>query len=44
MQCRTPRVIEKSQYYSELSDGAFDITISPLLHFGVFDERTHSTQ
>ena len=35
-------VIEKSQYYSELSDGAFDITISPFVAlWGFFDEKGH---
>ena len=35
-------VIEKSQYYSELSNDAFDITVSPLVAlWGFFDEKGH---
>ena len=35
-------VIEQSQYYSELSDGALDITISPIVAlWGFFDEKWH---
>lgn len=35
-------VIEQSQYYSELSDGAFDVTIFPLVAlWGFFDEKGH---
>lgn len=35
-------VIEQSQYYSELSDGAFDITIAPIVAlWGFFNEKGH---
>lgn len=35
-------VIEQSQYYSELSSGAFDITISPIVAlWGFFNEKGH---
>lgn len=35
-------VIKISQYYSELSEGAFDITISPIVAlWGFFDEKGH---
>ncbi|MFN3532871.1 MAG: FAD:protein FMN transferase [Candidatus Brocadia sp.] len=35
-------VIEQSQYYSELSNGAFDITISPIVAlWGFFNEKGH---
>src|SRR3989339_164818 len=35
-------VIEQSQYYSELSGGAFDITVSPIVAlWGFFSEKGH---
>ena len=35
-------VIERSQYYSELSGGAFDITVSPIVAlWGFFSEKGH---
>ncbi|MCF6155761.1 MAG: FMN-binding protein [Candidatus Brocadia sp.] len=35
-------VIEQSQYYSELSNGAFDITVSPVVAlWGFFNEKGH---
>ncbi|NUO08400.1 MAG: FAD:protein FMN transferase [Candidatus Brocadia sp.] len=35
-------VIEQSQYYSELSGGAFDITVSPVVAlWGFFNEKGH---
>lgn len=35
-------VIEQSQYYSELSSGAFDITVSPIVAlWGFFNEKGH---
>lgn len=35
-------VIEQSQYYSELSNGAFDVTISPIVAlWGFFNEKGH---
>lgn len=35
-------VLEKSQFYSELSDGAFDITVSPLVAlWGFFNQKGH---
>jgi len=35
-------VIEQSQYYSELSGGAFDITVSPIVTlWGFFSEKGH---
>ncbi|HHT9136897.1 MAG TPA: FAD:protein FMN transferase, partial [Candidatus Wunengus sp. YC60] len=35
-------VIERSQYYSELSSGAFDITVSPVVAlWGFFSEKGH---
>jgi len=35
-------VIEQSQYYSELSSGAFDVTISPIVAlWGFFNEKGH---
>ncbi len=35
-------VIEQSQYYSELSSGAFDVTIAPIVAlWGFFNEKEH---